>query len=79
MIGGSVPLGVGPSSIAMLSYLDEDEQDFFIRANLERYSGYKGLTADRICELIKQTRECRYAVDNEELINGIVGNAILGQ
>ncbi len=76
MIGGSVPLGVGPGSIAMLSYLDEDEQDFIIRANLERYSGYKGLTADRIRELIEETRERGYALDNEELIKGIVGISV---
>lgn len=76
MIGGSVPLGVGPGSIAMLAFLDEDEQDFIIRANLQRYSPYRGLTADRVRHLIRETRERGYAVDEGELINGIAGVAV---
>lgn len=75
-IGGSVPLGVGPGSIAMLSYLDQDEQDFIIRANIERYSSYKGLSVERIHQLIDQTRERGYAVDYDELIKGIAGVAV---
>lgn len=75
-IGGSVPLGVGPGSIAMLAQLDEDEQNFIISANLERYSGYPNLTEARIRELIAQTRERGYAIDNGELIPGVAGISV---
>ncbi|MBB4103361.1 IclR family transcriptional regulator [Allorhizobium borbori] len=75
-IGGSVPLGVGPGSISMLAYLDEDEQDFIIRANLERYSAYRDLTAAKVRRLITDTRERGYAVDIGELIPGIAGVAM---
>lgn len=74
-IGGSVPLGVGPGSIAMLAFLDEDEQEFIIRANVERYAGYRDLTADKVRRLIDATRKRGYAIDVGELIPGIAGVA----
>lgn len=72
-IGGSVPLGAGPGSISMLAFLDEDEQDFIIRANSERYRDYRDLTADKVRHLIEDTRKRGYAVDIGELIPGIAG------
>ncbi len=72
-IGGSVPLGVGPGSIAMLAFLDEDEQDYIIRANLQRYASYRDLTEDKVGQLISDTRQRGYAVDIGELIPGIAG------
>lgn len=75
-IGGSVPLGVGPGSISMLAFLEEDEQDFIIRANLERYSSYRDLTPEKVRRLISDTRERGYAVDVGELIPGIAGVAM---
>lgn len=70
-IGGFVPLGAGPGSIAMLAFLDEDEQDFIIRANIDRYSGYRGLTQDRVRQRRADTRQRGYAVDNGQLIPGV--------
>ncbi|MCX8997269.1 IclR family transcriptional regulator [Rhizobiaceae bacterium BDR2-2] len=75
-IGGSVPLGAGPGSISMLAFLDEDEQDFIIRANLERYAPYRSLTPDKVRRLLADTRERGYAVDVGELIPGIAGVAM---
>ena len=72
-IGGFVPLGVGPGSIAMLAFLDEDEQDYIIRANLGRYASYRNLTEDKVRQLIADTRRRGYAVDVGELIPGIAG------
>jgi DNA-binding IclR family transcriptional regulator len=72
-IGGFVPLGVGPGSIAMLAFLDEDEQDYTIRANLHRYAPYRDLTEDKVRLLIADTRRRGYAVDVGELIPGIAG------
>ncbi|WP_296994849.1 IclR family transcriptional regulator [Thalassospira sp. UBA1131] len=75
-IGGSVPIGVGPGSISMLAFLDEDEQDFIIRANMGRYAPYKNLTREKIRDLIAGTRERGYAIDDGELIPGIAGVAM---
>jgi DNA-binding IclR family transcriptional regulator len=75
-IGGAVALGVGPGSIAMLAYLDEDEQEFIIRANAERYASYRDLNPDKVRKLISDTRERGYAVDVGELIPGIAGVAV---
>lgn len=75
-IGGSVPIGVGPGSIAMLAFLDKDEQDFIIRANMKRYEAYRDLTPEKIYRLLEQTRARGYAIDNGELIPGIAGVAM---
>jgi DNA-binding IclR family transcriptional regulator len=75
-IGGSVPIGVGPGSIAMLAFLDEDEQDFIIRANMGRYTPYKNLNMEKIRALIAATRDRGYAIDDGELIPGIAGVAV---
>ncbi|MDH7803645.1 MULTISPECIES: IclR family transcriptional regulator [unclassified Rhizobium] len=75
-IGGAVALGVGPGSIAMLAFLDEDEQDFIIRANAARYASYRDLTEEKVRKLIADTRERGYAVDVGELIPGIAGVAV---
>ena len=75
-IGGSVPIGVGPGSISLLAFLDEDEQDFIIRANTGRYAPYKNLTREKIQDLIAGTRERGYAIDEGELIPGIAGVAM---
>ena len=75
-IGGSVPLGVGPGSVSMLAFLEADEQDFIIRANANRYTGYRDLPVDKVHRLIDETRERGYAADIGELIPGIAGVAM---
>ncbi|PZU90030.1 MAG: IclR family transcriptional regulator [Shinella sp.] len=75
-IGGFVPLGAGPGSISMLAFLDEDEQDYIIRANIERYGAYRNLTEEKVRQLIADTRTRGYAVDIGELIPGIAGVAM---
>jgi DNA-binding IclR family transcriptional regulator len=57
----------------MLAFLDEDEQDYIIRANLGRYASYRNLTEDKVRQLIADTRHRGYAVDVGELIPGIAG------
>lgn len=75
-IGGSVPLGAGPGSIAMLAYLDREEQDFILRANESRFSAFRDLPAEKVQRLIGETRARGYAVDIGELIPGIAGVAM---
>lgn len=75
-IGGSVPLGAGPGSIAMLAFLDREEQEFILRANEPRFAGFRDLTTDKVSRLIEETRGRGYAVDIGELIPGIAGVAM---
>ncbi|WP_371344935.1 IclR family transcriptional regulator [Ancylobacter sp. IITR112] len=75
-IGGSVPLGVGPGSIAMLSFLDREEQDFILRANEGRFAAFRDLPVEKVEQLIAETRARGYAVDIGELIPGIAGVAM---
>ncbi|MNE30963.1 Bacterial transcriptional regulator [compost metagenome] len=60
----------------MLAFLEEDEQEFIIRANIERYAAYRDLTADKVRRLIAETRERGYAIDVGELIPGIAGVSV---
>lgn len=75
-IGGSVPLGAGPGSIAMLAFLDVEEQEFILRANAPRFAGFRDLPMEKVRRLIDQTRQRGYAVDIGELIPGIAGLAV---
>ncbi|PZQ80776.1 MAG: IclR family transcriptional regulator [Ancylobacter novellus] len=75
-IGGSVPLGAGPGSIAMLAYLDREEQDFILRANERRFCAFRDLPPEKVQRLIDETRARGYAVDIGELIPGIAGVAM---
>lgn len=75
-IGGFVPLGVGPGSLAMLAFLDEEEQDFILLANTPRYAAFRDLPPSKVRRLIGETRERGYASDLGELIPGIAGLAM---
>lgn len=75
-IGGSVPLGAGPGSIAMLAFLDREEQDFILRANEPRFAAFRDLPVEKVERLIGETKARGYAVDIGELIPGIAGVAV---
>lgn len=75
-VGGQIPLGVGPASLAILAFLPDDEAEAIINANANRYEMYKGLSADRIWAVLPQVREQGYAVDQDELVAGIAAMAI---
>jgi len=75
-IGGSVPLGVASGSMAMLAFMPEDEREFILKANGQRYGAYSGLTVERVRETIAEVRETGYALDPGEFLVGIAGIAV---
>ncbi len=75
-IGGFVPLGVGPGSLAILSFLSLEEREQIIARNLPRMTGYPMLTPERIERWIAETAERGFAIDSGELIPGIAGIAV---
>ena len=75
-IGGSVPLGVGPGSLAMLAFMPEEEREFILAANEERYAGFPDLSVGKVRGLIEETRRNGYALDPGELLVGIAGISV---
>lgn len=72
-IGGHVPLGVGPGSLAMLSFLSDAERDAVLTRNWLRIGEYPVLTQERVLGLIEQTRQQGYALDRGEIVPGVAG------
>ncbi|MFM0302199.1 IclR family transcriptional regulator [Paraburkholderia sediminicola] len=75
-IGGSVPLGVGPGSLAMLSFFDEPERIAVVERNVTRFSAYAALNETRVKELVMETAAQGYALDRGELIVGVSGISV---
>lgn len=75
-VGGQIPLGVGPASLAILAFLPIDEAEAIISANAARYEMYRGLSAERIRKALPQVREQGFAIDQDELVAGIAAMAI---
>jgi DNA-binding IclR family transcriptional regulator len=75
-IGGFVPLGVGPGSLAILSFLPVDEREAIVARNIPRMGGYPMLNTDRIANWVVETAEQGFAIDTGELIPGIAGIAV---
>jgi DNA-binding IclR family transcriptional regulator len=75
-VGGQIPLGVGPASLAILAFLPEEEAEAIIRANSMRYTAYHDLTADKVRSALPRVRELGYALDNGELVEGIAALGI---
>ena len=74
-IGGSVPLGVGPGSLAMLAFFDAEEREAIIAANAERYRAFVNVDETLVRERCRETREMGFSLDKGELINGVAGVA----
>lgn len=75
-VGGQIPLGVGPASLAILAFLEDTEAQAIIKANASRYETYRGLSAERIRKALPRVRENGYAIDQDELVAGISAMAI---
>lgn len=72
-IGGSVPLGVGPGSLAMLAFLPQEQCEEIVARNRPRIAAYPALSDERLWQLIEQTRVQGYALDSGELLPGVAG------
>lgn len=75
-VGGSVPLGLGPGSLAILAFIDEESQQAILARNVSRFSNWPALTRDKVQSLISQTSEQGYALDPGELLPGIGGVSV---
>jgi DNA-binding IclR family transcriptional regulator len=75
-IGGAVPLGVGPGSLAMLAFLPAEEVATLIQANAARYAEFERLSPAKVLNLVNETQRQGFALDMGELIDGVGGMAI---
>lgn len=75
-VGGQIPLGVGPASLAILAFLEDTEAQAIIKANTSRYETYRGLSAERIRKALPRVREKGFAIDQDGLVAGISAMAV---
>lgn len=75
-VGGAVPLGLGPGSLAILAFLEEDQQQAILARNRARLDSWPQLTAENLQLKLDQTRLQGFAIDPGELIPGIAGIAV---
>jgi len=72
-IGGSVMLGIGQGSMAILAHLTPGEQDEVIRYNLPRMRGFAGLDEAYLRAEITRVRMHGYSDGAHGLIPGMAG------
>ena len=72
-IGGKVPLGLGQGSLAILSYLPEDEREAVIRFNIPRLLDRGGFEEVGLRMQIENVRKTGFASLNTGLIPGMAG------
>jgi DNA-binding IclR family transcriptional regulator len=73
-IGGTVPLGIGPGSQAMLAFYPDAEIAEVLDRNTPHYARYGGRA--RIEWHLQQTRARGYAFDDDEMFPAISGLAV---
>jgi DNA-binding IclR family transcriptional regulator len=71
-IGARRPLGSGAGSLAIMLELPQNEIDRVIEVNASRYSLFGLLTADRLRDSIEKSREAGYAINEEDVLPGVV-------
>jgi DNA-binding IclR family transcriptional regulator len=72
-IGGSVMLGIGQGSMAILAHLSAGEQDEIIRYNLPRMRDYAGIDEAYLRSEIARVRTHGYSDGATGLIPGMAG------
>ena len=72
-IGGKVPLGIGQGSLAILSYLPEDERETIIRFNVPRLLDRGSFDEVGLRMQIEKVRKKGFAGLNTGLIPGMAG------
>ncbi|MXQ14641.1 IclR family transcriptional regulator [Microvirga makkahensis] len=72
-IGGKVPLGIGQGSLAILSFLPEDERETIIRFNVPRLLDRGSFDEVGLRMQIQTVRRTGYASLNTGLIPGMAG------
>ena len=74
-VGGTLPLGIGSGSVAILSFLPPREIDIVIKANRNQYRGYR-LTQKDVARVVAEGRQNGHIVTHDVLIEGVSGVAM---
>lgn len=69
--GARRPLGVGAGGLAILMSLPDAEIERVITANAARYAAWERLTPKRMRTLVRMSREHGFAINDEELMQGV--------
>ncbi|MEW9613579.1 IclR family transcriptional regulator [Shinella sp. S4-D37] len=72
-IGGKVPLGIGQGSLAILSFLPEEEREAIIRFNMPRILDKSAVDEVDLRILIEEVRRTGCATFNFNMIDGMAG------
>lgn len=70
-IGGRRPLGVGAGSLALLLAYPDDEIERIIDLTAARFPTFGRTTPERLRRAIALSREAGYAVNNEDVLEGV--------
>jgi len=70
-IGGRRPLGVGAGSLALLLTYPDDEIEHIIDVTAPRFAAFGRTTVDRLRRAIQISREVGYAVNQEDVLEGV--------
>jgi DNA-binding IclR family transcriptional regulator len=70
-VGGRRPLGAGAGSLALLLELPQDECERIINLNRDRYTTHGNASADRVRAAILKSREVGYAVNVDDVLEGV--------
>ncbi|MEG8236338.1 IclR family transcriptional regulator domain-containing protein, partial [Pseudomonas orientalis] len=72
-IGGKVPLGIGQGSLAILSFLPEEEREAIIRFNMPRILDKATIDEVDLRIMIAEVRETGASTFNFNMIDGMAG------
>ncbi len=75
-IGGSVPLGVGTGSQAMMAYFEPAERAEIRAANMPRYARIPHFQPDKLEDELAAVRERGYSLDLDGVMRGSSGFAV---
>ena len=75
-MGGAVPLGLGPGSLAILAFLNVEQQQEIMQRNRPRLESWPQLAGEQFQQKLNQTVEQGFALDPGELIPGLAGIAV---
>lgn len=75
-IGGSVPMGVGTGSQAMMAFFDPAEREEIRAANMPRYGRFPHFDPDKLEDELAAVRERGYSLDLDGIMQGSSGFAV---
>lgn len=70
-IGGRRPLGMGAASLALLMVFPDEEVERILEINAPRFQAFGHTTPERLQAAIQHSRELGYAVNDQDVLQGI--------